>query len=126
MVTVLSFSLLINEKIDAQRRNWRNALLNLTLFGPDARRSCQYGLFLRLLGAHQRCLCGSILNKAPATMSLNGGGNRGFYFNTVLSLARSLAAHQQAPADKVTLSALTANKLTPVRVFGTVGPAFTS
>uniref|UniRef100_A0A3Q3WCT9 Phosphatidylinositol 4-kinase, catalytic, alpha b n=1 Tax=Mola mola TaxID=94237 RepID=A0A3Q3WCT9_MOLML len=34
-------------------------------------------------------------------MSLNGGGSRGFYFNTVLSLARSLAAHQQAPIDKV-------------------------
>ncbi|TWW66232.1 phosphatidylinositol 4-kinase alpha isoform X1 [Takifugu flavidus] len=34
-------------------------------------------------------------------MSLNGGGSRGFYFNTVLSLARSLAAHQQAPVDKV-------------------------
>uniref|UniRef100_A0A667ZJT5 Phosphatidylinositol 4-kinase, catalytic, alpha a n=1 Tax=Myripristis murdjan TaxID=586833 RepID=A0A667ZJT5_9TELE len=34
-------------------------------------------------------------------MSLNGGGTRGFYFNTVLSLARSLAAHRQAPIDKV-------------------------
>ncbi|XP_068608645.1 phosphatidylinositol 4-kinase alpha [Brachionichthys hirsutus] len=34
-------------------------------------------------------------------MSLNGGGTRGFYFNTVLSLARSLAAHQQAPLAKV-------------------------
>lgn len=54
-------------------------------------------------------------------MSLNGGGNRGFYFNTVLSLARSLAAHQQAPVDKVT-SALMANKLIPVRVFDTVRP----
>lgn len=42
-------------------------------------------------------------------MSLNGGGNRGFYFNTVLSLARSLAAHQQAPVDKVMLSAVMAN-----------------
>ncbi|XP_069369384.1 phosphatidylinositol 4-kinase alpha isoform X5 [Paralichthys olivaceus] len=30
-----------------------------------------------------------------------GGGKRGFYFNTVLSLARSLAAHRQAPIDKV-------------------------
>uniref|UniRef100_A0A4W6BIB1 Phosphatidylinositol 4-kinase, catalytic, alpha a n=1 Tax=Lates calcarifer TaxID=8187 RepID=A0A4W6BIB1_LATCA len=28
-------------------------------------------------------------------------GSRGFYFNTVLSLARSLAAHQQAPIEKV-------------------------
>uniref|UniRef100_A0A8C3A4F7 Phosphatidylinositol 4-kinase alpha n=1 Tax=Cyclopterus lumpus TaxID=8103 RepID=A0A8C3A4F7_CYCLU len=34
-------------------------------------------------------------------MSLNGGGNRGFYFNTVLSLARSLAAHREAPIEKV-------------------------
>uniref|UniRef100_A0A7N6B3T7 1-phosphatidylinositol 4-kinase n=1 Tax=Anabas testudineus TaxID=64144 RepID=A0A7N6B3T7_ANATE len=34
-------------------------------------------------------------------MSLHGGGSRGFYFNTVLSLARSLAAHRQAPIDKV-------------------------
>ncbi|KAK2818574.1 hypothetical protein Q5P01_024135 [Channa striata] len=35
-------------------------------------------------------------------MSFNGGGaGRGFYFNTVLSLARSLAAHRQAPIDKV-------------------------
>uniref|UniRef100_A0A8C9Z5G5 Phosphatidylinositol 4-kinase alpha n=1 Tax=Sander lucioperca TaxID=283035 RepID=A0A8C9Z5G5_SANLU len=34
-------------------------------------------------------------------MSLNGGGSRGFYFNTVLSLARSLAAHRQAPIEKV-------------------------
>ncbi|XP_067339357.1 phosphatidylinositol 4-kinase alpha isoform X2 [Channa argus] len=33
-------------------------------------------------------------------MSLTRGG-RGFYFNTVLSLARSLAAHRQAPIDKV-------------------------
>ncbi|KAM6901890.1 phosphatidylinositol 4-kinase alpha isoform 2-T2 [Lycodopsis pacificus] len=33
-------------------------------------------------------------------MSLNGGGSRGFYFNTVLSLARSLAAHRQAPIEK--------------------------
>uniref|UniRef100_A0A8C9Z6X1 Phosphatidylinositol 4-kinase alpha n=1 Tax=Sander lucioperca TaxID=283035 RepID=A0A8C9Z6X1_SANLU len=29
------------------------------------------------------------------------GGSRGFYFNTVLSLARSLAAHRQAPIEKV-------------------------
>ncbi|CAM9283436.1 unnamed protein product [Lampetra planeri] len=35
-------------------------------------------------------------------MSLPGGeGSRGFYFSTVLSLARSLAAHQHAPIDKV-------------------------
>uniref|UniRef100_A0A1A8BKT3 Phosphatidylinositol 4-kinase alpha n=2 Tax=Nothobranchius kadleci TaxID=1051664 RepID=A0A1A8BKT3_NOTKA len=34
-------------------------------------------------------------------MSLYGGGSRGFYFNTVLSLARSLAAPQQAPIEKV-------------------------
>lgn len=61
-------------------------------------------------------------------MSLNAGGSRGFYFNTVLSLARSLAAHQQAPVDKVTLSAVMANgrnKLVPVRVFAIVGPSFT-
>lgn len=36
-------------------------------------------------------------------MTLNGGGSRGFYFNTVLSLARSLAAHRQAPIEKVGL-----------------------
>ncbi|XP_043924666.1 phosphatidylinositol 4-kinase alpha [Protopterus annectens] len=30
-----------------------------------------------------------------------GGGSRGFYFNTVLSLARSLAAQRQPPPDKV-------------------------
>ncbi|XP_072290155.1 phosphatidylinositol 4-kinase, catalytic, alpha b isoform X1 [Eucyclogobius newberryi] len=29
------------------------------------------------------------------------GGTRGFYFNTVLSLARSLAAHRPAPLEKV-------------------------
>lgn len=57
-------------------------------------------------------MCGNII-KAPANMSLNGGVNRGFYFNTVLSLARSLAAHQQAPVDKVT-SAVMASKLIPV------------
>ncbi|XP_063050038.1 phosphatidylinositol 4-kinase alpha-like [Engraulis encrasicolus] len=34
-------------------------------------------------------------------MSAKGGGTRGFYFNTVLSLARSLAAHRPAPLDKV-------------------------
>lgn len=34
-------------------------------------------------------------------MSVRGGGTRGFYFNTVLSLARSLAAHRPAPAEKV-------------------------
>ncbi|XP_061732101.1 phosphatidylinositol 4-kinase alpha isoform X1 [Nerophis ophidion] len=34
-------------------------------------------------------------------MSLGGEGSRGFYFDTVLSLARSLAAHRQAPLDKV-------------------------
>ncbi|XP_034048230.1 phosphatidylinositol 4-kinase alpha isoform X2 [Thalassophryne amazonica] len=34
-------------------------------------------------------------------MSFNGGGTRGFYFNTVLSLARSLAAHRHAPIEKV-------------------------
>lgn len=62
-------------------------------------------------------------------MSLNGGGSRGFYFNTVLSLARSLAAHQQAPIDKVTLSVLMANdgnKLIPARVFDAKGPSLTS
>lgn len=75
------------------------------LFGPHARRSCQYGPILLLLKANERCLCGSII-KAPAKMSLNGGGSRGFYFNTVLSLARSLAAHEQAPVEKVTLSAM--------------------
>ncbi|KAK1800994.1 hypothetical protein P4O66_004738 [Electrophorus voltai] len=36
-----------------------------------------------------------------ATMSAKAGGTRGFYFNTVLSLARSLAAHRPAPVDKV-------------------------
>ncbi|KAJ3603752.1 hypothetical protein NHX12_028493 [Muraenolepis orangiensis] len=30
-----------------------------------------------------------------------GGGTRGFYFNTVLSLARSLAVHRPAPLEKV-------------------------
>ncbi|XP_077578579.1 phosphatidylinositol 4-kinase alpha isoform X1 [Stigmatopora nigra] len=34
-------------------------------------------------------------------MALYAEGNRGFYFNTVLSLARSLAAHRQAPLEKV-------------------------
>ncbi|XP_053726337.1 phosphatidylinositol 4-kinase, catalytic, alpha b isoform X2 [Synchiropus splendidus] len=34
-------------------------------------------------------------------MSVTGGGPRGFYFNTVLSLARSLAAHHPAPEEKV-------------------------
>ncbi|XP_058888747.1 phosphatidylinositol 4-kinase alpha isoform X1 [Acipenser ruthenus] len=34
-------------------------------------------------------------------MSVKGGGSRGFYFNTVLSLSRSLAAHRPAPLDKV-------------------------
>uniref|UniRef100_A0A8D3A284 Phosphatidylinositol 4-kinase alpha n=1 Tax=Scophthalmus maximus TaxID=52904 RepID=A0A8D3A284_SCOMX len=34
-------------------------------------------------------------------MSAMGGGTRGFYFNTVLSLARSLAAHRPAPVEKV-------------------------
>uniref|UniRef100_A0A3Q3KIJ0 Phosphatidylinositol 4-kinase alpha n=1 Tax=Monopterus albus TaxID=43700 RepID=A0A3Q3KIJ0_MONAL len=34
-------------------------------------------------------------------MSHHGGGTRGFYFSTVLSLARSLAAHRQAPLEKV-------------------------
>ncbi|KAM6986431.1 phosphatidylinositol 4-kinase alpha isoform 2-T2 [Aplochiton taeniatus] len=34
-------------------------------------------------------------------MSIKGGGTRGFYFNTVLSLARSLAAHRPAPIEKV-------------------------
>lgn len=34
-------------------------------------------------------------------MSIMGGGTRGFYFNTVLSLARSLAAHRPAPVEKV-------------------------
>lgn len=34
-------------------------------------------------------------------MSALGGGSRGFYFNTVLSLARSLAEHRPAPLDKV-------------------------
>lgn len=89
----------------------------LTLFGPCARRSCQCGLLL-LLGTNERCLCDSI--KASGNMSLNGAGSRGFYFNTVLSLARSLAAHQQAPIDKVTLSMVKANdssKLIPVGVW---------
>ncbi|XP_035247424.1 phosphatidylinositol 4-kinase alpha-like isoform X1 [Anguilla anguilla] len=34
-------------------------------------------------------------------MSVKGGGTKRFYFNTVLSLARSLAAQQQAPEEKV-------------------------
>ncbi|XP_036384498.1 phosphatidylinositol 4-kinase alpha isoform X2 [Megalops cyprinoides] len=34
-------------------------------------------------------------------MSVKGVGSKGFYFNTVLSLARSLAAHHLAPDDKV-------------------------
>ncbi len=91
----------------------------LSLFGPFARRSCQCGLSL-LLGTNERrclCLCGCI--KTFVNMSLNGGGSRGFYFNTVLSLARSLAAHQQAPIEKVTLTFYVAkandgNKLIPV------------
>ncbi|XP_061585478.1 phosphatidylinositol 4-kinase, catalytic, alpha b isoform X1 [Cololabis saira] len=34
-------------------------------------------------------------------MSVAGGGTRGFYFNTVLSLARSLAIHRPAPIEKI-------------------------
>uniref|UniRef100_A0A3B3H6H2 Phosphatidylinositol 4-kinase alpha n=1 Tax=Oryzias latipes TaxID=8090 RepID=A0A3B3H6H2_ORYLA len=34
-------------------------------------------------------------------MSVSAAESRGFYFNTVLSLARSLAAHRQAPLEKV-------------------------
>ncbi|KAG5261741.1 hypothetical protein AALO_G00287840 [Alosa alosa] len=34
-------------------------------------------------------------------MSAKGGGSKGFYFNTVLSLARSLAANRPAPIEKV-------------------------
>uniref|UniRef100_A0A3Q3K9P0 Phosphatidylinositol 4-kinase alpha n=1 Tax=Monopterus albus TaxID=43700 RepID=A0A3Q3K9P0_MONAL len=34
-------------------------------------------------------------------MSVMGSSTRGFYFNTVLSLARSLAAHRPAPVEKV-------------------------
>ncbi|KAJ8263709.1 hypothetical protein COCON_G00161660 [Conger conger] len=34
-------------------------------------------------------------------MSVKGGGSRGFYFSTVLSLARSLAVHRPAPVEKV-------------------------
>uniref|UniRef100_A0A3P9KAZ1 Phosphatidylinositol 4-kinase alpha n=1 Tax=Oryzias latipes TaxID=8090 RepID=A0A3P9KAZ1_ORYLA len=34
-------------------------------------------------------------------MSVIGGGTRSFYFNTVLSLARSLAAQRPAPLEKV-------------------------
>lgn len=41
------------------------------------------------------------LTLGSASMTLRGEGSRGFYFNTVLSLARSLAAHRQAPLDKV-------------------------
>lgn len=108
--------------------SWRFALWPcLALFGPCARRSCQCGLSLLLGTNERRCLCGSI--KASANMSLNGGGSRGFYFNTVLSLARSLAAHQQAPIDKVMLSVVKANdgnKLIPVRIFDAKGPSLTS
>ncbi|KAJ8386053.1 hypothetical protein AAFF_G00177420 [Aldrovandia affinis] len=34
-------------------------------------------------------------------MSVKGGGTKRFYFNTVLSLARSLAGHRPAPDEKV-------------------------
>lgn len=85
------------------------------------------------LGANERrCLCLCSCTKASAlNMSLNGGGSRGFYFNTVLSLARSLAAHQQAPIDKVTLKKKKANtatdKLIPVKLFDiSSGPDLTS
>lgn len=96
-----------SERIGAQQQNCCSTVSDFTraLFGLHARRSCQYGPILLLLKANERCLCGSII-KAPAKMSLNGGGSRGFYFNTVLSLARSLAAHEQAPVDKVMLSAI--------------------
>lgn len=116
----------IYERIDAQSHYWCNAESEFTfvLFGLCARRSCQYGPFLLLLRANQRCLCGSII-KAPANMSLNGGGNRGFYFNTVLSLARSLAAHQQAPVEKVR-RAVMANKLMPVKSLWQRRPSFAS
>uniref|UniRef100_A0A667ZJS1 1-phosphatidylinositol 4-kinase n=1 Tax=Myripristis murdjan TaxID=586833 RepID=A0A667ZJS1_9TELE len=38
---------------------------------------------------------------AEFSLAFDLWGTRGFYFNTVLSLARSLAAHRQAPIDKV-------------------------
>uniref|UniRef100_A0A673K0Y1 1-phosphatidylinositol 4-kinase n=1 Tax=Sinocyclocheilus rhinocerous TaxID=307959 RepID=A0A673K0Y1_9TELE len=41
--------------------------------------------------------CGRRINGGVTLM----GTSRGFYFNTVLSLARSLAAHRPAPIDKV-------------------------
>lgn len=64
-----SFEILpqIYERIDAQRQNCCSKVSDFTraLFGPQARRSCQYGPILLLLKANERCLCGSII-KAPA------------------------------------------------------------
>lgn len=44
-------------------------------------------------------------------MSVTGGGTRGFYFNTVLSLARSLAVHRPAPVEKVRKESRASSKL---------------
>ncbi|KPP76012.1 phosphatidylinositol 4-kinase alpha-like, partial [Scleropages formosus] len=50
-----------------------------------------------------RCLrsCLPVFDGDAVVMSAKGAMPRGFYFNTVLSLARSLAAHTPAPLDKV-------------------------
>lgn len=76
----------------------------MTLFGtvwPSRPPYFQQPLYLLCLGrtTEDACVC---VAESGLNMSLTGGGCRGFYFNTVLSLARSLAAHQHAPLDKVT------------------------
>lgn len=49
------------------------------------------------------------------------GSARGFYFNTVLSLARSLAAHRPAPAEKVSNKTDPINLAKLVATFGSEG-----
>lgn len=79
-------------KINARPRQedcpWRSAVLRL----------CQ-------LPHHRSLVSCSARRIEPVwcrvNMSVTGGGTRGFYFNTVLSLARSLSAHPPAPLEKV-------------------------
>ena len=63
---------------------------------------------VRLVGLPARWL------DVGVNMSVMGGGTRGFYFNTVLSLARSLAAHRPAPVEKV-------RKVSPLVKFALIG-----
>lgn len=84
----------------ASRSRSRSVSLHRLLFVPSHFPYCGR-VFLHRGQQQESSFACFQLSRGVSWIMATRGGTREFYFNTVLSLARSLAAHRPAPVEKV-------------------------